>query len=129
MSARRPLGLSSIVLGCVVAITALLGPWGFDVIRYRASTTALNQIVGADLAAFVVVAPVAVIAGILVLRRHPAGPMLALAPSVFVVYTYAQLVVGAGVPAAAGQQRTLLPVAAGRFHPGRRHGVGSLAQH
>jgi hypothetical protein len=115
MSARRPLGLSSIVLGCVVATTALLGPWGFGVIRYRTSPTTLNQVVGGDAAAFVVVAPIAIIAGILVLRRHPAGPVLALAPSVFVVYTYTQLIVGEEYLRLPGNNERYFPLLLGGF--------------
>jgi hypothetical protein len=115
MPARRPLGLSSMVLGCVVATTALLGPWGFGVIRYRASATALNQIVGADAAALVVVAPVAVIAGIFVLRRRPLGPVLALAASVFVVYTYAQLIVGEDYLRLPGNNERYFPLLLGGF--------------
>src|SRR5690606_27080981 len=65
-----------------------------DVIRHRTSPTTLNQVVGGDLAGLVVVAPVALLAGLLVLRGHPAGPPLALAPAVWAVYMYAQLVVG-----------------------------------
>ena len=41
MPARRPLGLASIILGCLVATSALLGPWGLGVIRYRTSPTAM----------------------------------------------------------------------------------------
>ncbi len=40
------------------------------------------------------VAPVTVAVGFLALRGHPAAPVLALAPSIFVVYTYPQLILG-----------------------------------
>ena len=115
MTARRPLGLSAIALGVVVATTALLGPWGLGIIRYRTSPTTLNQIVGADAAALVVVAPLAVVAGILVLRRHPAGPVLALAPSVFVVYTYAQMIVGEEYLRLPGNNERYFPLLLGGF--------------
>jgi len=115
MTARRPLGLSSIALGVVVATTALLGPWGVGVIHYRASPTTLNQIIGADAAAFTVVAPLAVIAGILVLRHHRVGPVLALAPSVFVVYTYAQLIVGQEYLRLPGNNERYFPLLLGGF--------------
>jgi hypothetical protein len=115
MSGRLPLGLSSILLGCVVATTALLGPWAFGVIRYRTSSTTLNQIVGADAAALTVVAPLAVIAGILVLRHHVVGPVLALAPSVFVVYTYTQLIVGEEYLRLPGNNERFFPLLLGGF--------------
>src|SRR5262252_4473793 len=115
MPARRSLGLSSIGLGVVVATTALLGPWGFGMIRYRTSATTLNQVVGADAAALAVVAPLAVVAGILVLRRHPAGPVLALAPSVFVVYTYTQLIVGEEYLRLPGNNERYFPLLLGGF--------------
>jgi hypothetical protein len=83
-----------VALGAIVGTTALLGPWGLDVIHYRTSPTTLNQVIGGDAAAFLVVAPVTVAVGILALRRHPAAPVLALAPSLFVTYTYTQLIVG-----------------------------------
>jgi hypothetical protein len=115
MPARRPLGLSSIALGCVVAVTALLGPWGFGVIRYRTSATTLNQVVGGDAAALIVVAPLALVAGILVLRHHPAGSVLALGPSVFVVYTYAQLIVGEEYLRLPGNNERYFPLLLGGF--------------
>jgi hypothetical protein len=41
-----------------------------------------------------VVVPITVVVGVLAIRGHPAAPVLALAPSIFVVYTYTQLIVG-----------------------------------
>jgi hypothetical protein len=77
-----------------VAAVAVLGPLVFDVLRYRISPTSLNQIVGGDAAALTVVAPITLVVGVLAIRRHPAAPVLALAPSIFVVYTYTQLILG-----------------------------------
>jgi hypothetical protein len=94
MRTSRWFGWGLVALGAVVGTTALLGPWGLDVIHYRTSPTTLNQVVGGDAAAFLVVAPVTVLVGVLALRRHPAAPVLALAPSLFVTYTYTQLIVG-----------------------------------
>src|SRR5262245_16695442 len=90
----RWFGGGLVALGAVVATTALLGPWALDVIHYRTSPTTLNQVIGGDAAAFLVVAPVTVLVGVLALRGHPAAPVLALAPSLFVTYTYTQLIVG-----------------------------------
>lgn len=87
-------GFLLIALGVAVGACALLGPFALEVLDYRTSHTMLNQVIGGDAAALFVVAPVAIVAGILVLRQHPAGPVLALAPSIFGVYTYTQLIVG-----------------------------------
>ena len=54
----------------------------------------MNQIIGGDAAVLMVVAPVSIAVGVLAMCRHPAAPVPALAPSVFVVYTYIQLIVG-----------------------------------
>lgn len=115
MRTHRLLGLATILLGGIVAGTALLGPWALGVIHYRTSPTALNQIVGADAAAFAVVAPLAIVAGVLVLRRHPAGPVLALAPSVFVVYTYTQLIAGQEYLRLPGNNERYFPLLLGGF--------------
>lgn len=94
MRTTRWLGIGLVLMGAVVAAVALLGPLVTGIIRYRTSATTLNQITGGDAAALVVVAPICLLVGILALRGHPAAPMLAIAPAVFTVYTYAQLVVG-----------------------------------
>ncbi|MEV4280058.1 nitroreductase/quinone reductase family protein [Actinoplanes xinjiangensis] len=90
----RLLGTGLILLGTAVASVAMLGPLVSGVLRYRTSPTSLNQIIGGDAAALAVVAPVTITVGILALRGHPAAPVLALAPSIFVVYTYTQLILG-----------------------------------
>jgi hypothetical protein len=94
MRPGRWLAAGLILLGAVVAATALLGPFVTDVIHYRTSDTTLNQIVGGDAAALVIVAPFTVAVGVLALRGHPAAPVLAVAPAGYVLYTYAQLIVG-----------------------------------
>jgi hypothetical protein len=82
-----------IALGVIVAAVTLLGPLMTGVIRYRTSATTLNQIVGGDVAALLLVAPACVGAGICALLGHRAA-VVALAPTAFVLYTYTQLVVG-----------------------------------
>jgi len=94
MRAYRWLAAELILLGGVVATTAVLGPLVTGKLRYHTSATTLNQVMGGDAAALLVVAPFCVVVGILALRGHPAAPVLALAPGVFTVYTYTQLVVG-----------------------------------
>jgi len=91
---NRLLGAGLLTLGAAMASVAVLGPLVFDVLRYRISATSLNQIIGGDAAALAVVVPITVAVGVLAIRGHRAAPVLALAPSIFVVYTYTQLIIG-----------------------------------
>jgi hypothetical protein len=91
---NRLLGGGLVMLGAAMAIVAVLGPLVLDVLRYRISATSLNQIIGGDAAALAVVVPITVAVGVLAIRGHRAAPVLALAPSIFVVYTYTQLIIG-----------------------------------
>lgn len=84
-----------IALGLGVAASSLLGPAWFAVIDYHASDGAVRQVMGGDFAALFLVAPVSILAGILTLRGHPAGPVIAIGPAAFAVYTFAQLTLGA----------------------------------
>ncbi len=86
-----------VVLGLGAAAVALLGPLGAEAIRYHVSEAAMNQIRGGDVAGLVLVAPLSVIAGILVWRGHRAGRVLALGPAVYALYMYAQLALGGDV--------------------------------
>jgi hypothetical protein len=91
---RRTTGLLVALLGAGVAVASMLGPLVFDVLRYRTSDTTVNQVMGGDLAGLVVVAPTALVAGAMLWRGHHAGPVVALAPALWAVYMYAQLIVG-----------------------------------
>ncbi len=92
MRSYRLLGAGLFALGTLVVGYAVLGPLVLDVIHFRTSASGLNQVRGGDLAALVVVAPVCVAVGGLAWREHPAAPVLALAPAIFAMYTYSQLV-------------------------------------
>jgi hypothetical protein len=65
-----------------------------EVIRYRFSTTLINQGIGLDAVALFGAAPLSIIAGVLVLRGHRAGPVLAFVPATFTGYMAPQYVVG-----------------------------------
>jgi len=86
--------LGLLLLGAVIAASSLLGPFGAGAIRYHTSDTTLNQVIGGDAAALLLVAPVCFVVGVLAWRGHPAAPVLALAPALFATYTFTQLVVG-----------------------------------
>ena len=81
-------------LACLLAVNALLGPLALGVIEYRYSTSMINQAIGLDAVALLVAAPLALIAAALVLRGHRAGPVLAMAPALFVAYMMPQYLIG-----------------------------------
>jgi hypothetical protein len=111
-SAKRPAGwlcLALIALGLGVAASSLLGPLGLGLMRYRTSETTLNQLLGSDAAALFIVAPLTLVAAVLVARSHPVGPLLALGVGVYALYTYPQIIIG--------QEYLRLPGNVERFFP------------
>jgi hypothetical protein len=64
-------------------------------VEYHASPGAINQVRGGDAAALLLVAPLALLAGVLTLRGRLSGPVLGIGPAFFVAYIYSQLAVGA----------------------------------
>jgi hypothetical protein len=92
--ADRGLAVLLFTLGALVAATAVLGPLALDVLHYRTSASGLDQIRGTDLTALALVGPLCVWIGLLAWRGHPAAPVLALAPAVFTVYIWIQLLLG-----------------------------------
>lgn len=94
MRRGRLLGVGLFSLGGFIIVYAVLGPLILGVIHFRTSVSGLNQIRGGDLAAFAVVVPVCLLVGLLAWRGHVAAPALALAPAMFAMYTYSQLILG-----------------------------------
>ena len=92
MERDRRLAIGLAGLGAGVLACVLLGPLALDVLQYRTSDLARNQVVGGDAAALVVSVPVCLAAAVLAWRGHPAAPVVALSPAVFAVYTYSQLI-------------------------------------
>jgi hypothetical protein len=90
----RGLAVLLFALGAVVAATAVLGPFVLDVLHYRTSASGLDQIRGTDLTALALVYPLCLWVGLQAWRGHPAAPVLALAPAVFTVYIWIQLLLG-----------------------------------
>lgn len=114
-SGRSWLALALMILGAGAALVALLGPLVGDVIRYHASEGAVNQIIGGDVAGLVLVAPVSILAGILVWRGHVAGPVLALGPAVYALYMYSQLALGNDISRYPGNSERFFPLFLGLF--------------
>lgn len=94
LQSQRWMCPAAMALAAMVALAALLGPLTDGPIRYHVSADALNQVIGGDLVAVALVAPVSLFAALLAWRRHPAAPVVALGPAVFAVYTYTQLAIG-----------------------------------
>ncbi len=90
----RVLAAALASLGGLVVAYAVLGPLVLGAIHFRTSASGLNQIRGGDLAALVFVAPSCVAIAWLAWRGHPAAPVLALAPGMFAMYMYSQLILG-----------------------------------
>src|SRR5215210_612578 len=115
MRSRTWLGRGLLILAAALAVTAVLGPLVLDVIYYRTSPTSLDQIVGVDAASLFLAVPACLVAGVLVLRSHPAGPVLGLAPAVFAAYTSTQLIIGNEYRDLAGNVERFFPLLLGVF--------------
>lgn len=85
-------GLFALAAG--LGANSLLGPIGSETIRYRFSESLIYQGIGLDAVALFCAAPIAVLAGVLTLRRHGAGPVVAFIPTTFAAYMAPQYVIG-----------------------------------
>ena len=113
---RHPwLAAGLMLFGVGAALVAALGPLLAGVIDYHVSEGAVNQIIGGDVAGLVLVAPVSIVAGILVWRGHLAGPVLALGPAVYGLYMYSQLALGNDISRYAGNSERFFPLYLGLF--------------
>lgn len=92
----RGLAIALFALAGGLALNSVLGPLGLDVIDYLLSTSLHNQLIGLDLVSLGLVAPLCVVAGVLVLRGHPAGPVIALGPATYTAYMFVQYLIGPG---------------------------------
>jgi hypothetical protein len=94
MRTPRVIGWGLLALAAGLAANSLLGPLVFGVIDYRYGPSMTNQGIGLDAAVLALAVPVAVLAGVLTMRGHLAGPVLALGPAAFAVYMLPQYVIG-----------------------------------
>jgi hypothetical protein len=67
---RYVVSVTAIVCAGALAILAVLGPLGLDIIRHKASQSAIFQIQGQDLVNLVLLAPLCLIGGVLHLKRN-----------------------------------------------------------
>lgn len=91
---HRGLAFATVFLGLGVAANAALGPFALEIIEYRFSRTLVNQGIGLDAVALCAVFPVAILASVLMWRRHHVGLVLAFVPSTFAIYMLPQYVIG-----------------------------------
>src|SRR3977135_2963805 len=70
MKRSRWLGAGLFGLAVGLAATALLGPLGAGVIRYRVSGLMLSQLKGVDLVSLTLIAPLCAVIGLLARRSH-----------------------------------------------------------
>ena len=87
-------GIGLLLLGGLIATSSILGPLVVGVIKFHVSAGAEAQLVGGEVVSLFIVAPLAMIAGVLWLRRNPLAPTLALGPAGYSLYMYVQYVVG-----------------------------------
>jgi hypothetical protein len=87
--------IALICLGLLIATSSILGPLVLGVIKFHVSPGAEAQLVGGEVVSLFVVAPLAVIAGVLWLRGNALAPTLALGPAGYSLYMYVEYIVGA----------------------------------
>lgn len=85
---RRLVALGLVLLGLGTAASSLLGPLGFDVIRWRITGDMEDQLIGGDIVGLLLVAPVALVAAVLWWRGRRLAPALALGPALYGLYSY-----------------------------------------
>ena len=112
---NRPLAYTLFALAAALAVNTVLGPVFTDGIRYRMSATLVNQLIALDVTSLVLIAPLCALAGVLVLRGHVAGPVLATGPAAFTVYMTAQTILGSDYLGVAGNNERWFPWHLGLF--------------
>lgn len=93
MRTNRIMGIASVTLGLLIAVSSILGPLWLNAIRQRISANVENQVIGADAVSLVLVAPLAILAGLLWWRGHHLAPLVALGPAIYAVYIYFQYII------------------------------------
>jgi hypothetical protein len=89
-----PLGVAWLATASALAAIAVLGPLVSGVVDWRITDLVHDQLLGLDAVSLAVVAPLAALAGVLVLRGHPLGPLLGIGPAAYAAYMAPQYVLG-----------------------------------
>lgn len=90
---RAALAALLALIGVGALAVSLLGPLVLSTIRYHASDGAVAQVRGGDVAGLLLVAPVSIVAAVLVARGRRGGEALAVAPAAYGLYMYTQLAI------------------------------------
>lgn len=109
MNQRWLTGIALLLLGAGMITGVVLGPLVLGAIRFRVSASAENQLLGGDWVTLLVVAPLALLAGVLWLRGHPLAPLLAMSP-LYAAYTYVTFVLGADYDRYPGNNEKAFPL-------------------
>jgi len=109
------LGLGCFALAAGLTINSLLGPLAMAVIDYHYTETFENQGIGLDAFTLVFAAPLLILAGVLTLRGHVAGPLLTLGPALMAAYMLPQYVLGAHYVELPGSNEDFFPLHLGLF--------------
>lgn len=91
----RWLAAGCFILAGGLILNAVLGPLVLELIDYRYTETFRNQGIGLDAFAIAVASPLLLGSGVLALRGHVAGPVLAMGPALMAAYMFPQYVLGA----------------------------------
>jgi hypothetical protein len=110
MRNARWLAVGLIALACGLVAVSLLGPLTGGPVDYHVSETLRNQTIGLDAVSLFVVAPLAMLAAILIVRGHLAGPLVALGIGAYTAYMFVQYVVGPEYLTRPGDNQKLFPL-------------------
>ncbi len=127
MRAPRWQGFVLLALGVGLAANSVLGPLLTGWIRYHLGPSLLNQTIGLDAASLFVVAPLSVVAGVLILRGVRFGGLLAVGPGLYTVYMFVQYVVGPDYVRYDGNSQGFFPLHLALFILGATATVGGWA--
>ena len=106
----RLLGSALLALAAGLVAVALLGPLTGGPIEYHVGETLRNQTIGLDATSLLIVAPLAAVAALLVLRGHVAGSAIALGVGAYAAYMFVQYIVGPEYRARPGSNEALFPL-------------------
>lgn len=106
----RRLGFALIALGIGLAANSLAGPLAGEVVDFHVTETLLNQMIGLDAVSLAVVAPLSIVAGVLALRGHVVGPVLALGVGAYAAYMLVQYALGPDYLGLPGSSQLLFPL-------------------
>jgi hypothetical protein len=107
---HRVLASATALLGVGLAANSLLGPLVTETIRYRFSTSLINQGIGLDAVALFAVFPVAIVAAVLIWRANHAGLVMAFVPATFAAYMLPQYVIGPDYLGIRGNNERFFPL-------------------